>query len=163
MCVGIFSSLRRSRQRSKLDKGGADRRPLRLCAVCCCVSRYEGKYGGGARHKVELSTRVLLCCRRPCFKEIFTVEGLAEERDSEKMREKTHAFSRMSISTTQCAATLQGKRPLQKGTDVYQEQENFWRNWKLHNNLIDLLSSDKVGFRTDAIRDECTLLNQERR
>ena len=35
----------------------------------------------------------------------------------------THAFSRMSTSATQCAATLQGKRP-QKGTDVYQEQEN---------------------------------------
>ena len=26
--------------------------------------------------------------------------------------------------------------------------ENFWRDWKLHNNTIDLLSSDKVGFRT---------------
>ena len=63
--------------------------------------------GGGARHKVELSTRVILCC--PCFGEIVTVEGLAEERT----REKTHAFSRMSTSATQCAATLQGKRPLQ--------------------------------------------------
>ena len=52
----------------------------------------------------------------------------------------------MSTSATQCAAALQGKRPLQKGTDVYQEQENFWRDWKLHNNIIDLLSSDKVGF-----------------
>ena len=48
----------------------------------------------------------------------------------------------------QCVATLQGKRPLQKDTGVYQEQENFWRDWKLHN-IIDLLSSDKVGFRTD--------------
>ena len=81
------------------------------------------KNGSGARHKVELSTRVLLCC--PCSGEIVTVEGLAEERDSERTREKTHAFSRMSTSATQCAATLQGKRPLQKGTDVYQEQENF--------------------------------------
>ena len=54
----------------------------------------------------------------------------------------------MSTSATQCAATLQGKRPLQKGTDVYQEQEKFWRDWKLYNNIIDLLSSDKVDFRT---------------
>ena len=54
----------------------------------------------------------------------------------------------MSTSTTQCAATLQRKPPLQKGKGVYQEQENFWRDWKLHNNIIDLLSSDKVGFRT---------------
>ena len=93
------------------------------------------------------STRVLLCC--PCFGKIVTVEGLAEERDSERTQEKTHAFSRMSTSATQCAATLQGKRPLQKGTDVYQEQENFSRDWKLRNNIIKLLSSDKVGFRTD--------------
>ena len=136
-----FSSLRCSRQRSKLDKGGAGRWPLWLCAIRCFVSKYEGKY----RHKVELSTRVLCC---PCFWEIVTVEGLAEERDSERTREKTHAFSRMSTSVTQCAATLQGKRP-PKGTGIYQEQENFWRDRKLHNNIIDLLSSDKVGFRTD--------------
>ena len=67
---------------------------------------------------MELSTRILLCC--PCFGEIVTVEGLAEDQrigDSERTREKTHAFSRMSTSATQCAATLQGKRPLQKGTD----------------------------------------------
>ena len=83
------------------------------------------------------------------FGEIVTVEGLAEERDSERTREKTHAFNQMSTSATQCAVTLQGERPLKKGTDVYQEQENFWRDWKLHNNIIDLLSSDKVGFRTD--------------
>ena len=60
------------------------------------------------------STRVLLCC--PCFGEIVAVEGLAEERDSERKREKTHAFSQMSASATQCAATLQGKRPLQTFT-----------------------------------------------
>ena len=74
---------------------------------------------------MELSIRVLLCC--PCFGEIVAVEGLAVERDSERTQdfEKTHAFSRMSTSATQCAATLQGKRPLQKGTDVYREQENF--------------------------------------
>ena len=65
---------------------------------------------------MELSTKVLLCC--PCFGEIVAVEGLAEKRDSERTREKTHAFSRMSTSATQCAATLQGKRPLQKGTGV---------------------------------------------
>ena len=35
---------------------------------------------------MELSTRVLLCY--PCFGEIVTVEGLAEERDSERTREK---------------------------------------------------------------------------
>ena len=149
VCVGIFQNLRRLRHRSKLDKGRANRRPraLRLSAVRCFVSKNEGKYGGGARHEVELSTRVLLCC--PCFGEIVTVAGLAEERDSERTREKTRAFSRMmSTSATQCAATLQGKRPLRKGTDVYQEQENFWSDWKLHN-IIDLLSSGKVGFRTD--------------
>ena len=73
---------------------------------------------GGARHKVESTLPVFWgnCHgRRPC----------RGERDSERTREKTHAFSRMSTSATQCAATLQGKRPLQKGTDVYQEQENF--------------------------------------
>ena len=67
-----------------------------------------------------------------------------------KTREKTRAFNRMSASATQCVATLQGKRPLQKGADVYQEQENFWSDWKLHNNIIDLLSSDKFGFWTAA-------------
>ena len=72
----------------------------------------EGKYGGGARQKVELSTRVLLCC--PCFGEIFAVEGLAEERDSKRTREKTHAFSRMSTSAPQGAATCK-ENVLSKG------------------------------------------------
>ena len=52
----------------------------------------------------------------------------------------------------QCAATLQGKRPIQKGTDVFKEQGNFWSHWKLYNNKIDLLSNDKFGFRTDSGR-----------
>ena len=49
----------------------------------------------------------------------------ASRGERERTREKT--FSRMSMHTsaTQCAATLQGKRPLQKGTDVYQEQETL--------------------------------------
>ena len=94
------------------------------------------------------SRRVLLCC--PCFGEIVTVEGLAEERDLERTREKTHAFGRMSTSATHCAATLQGKRPLQKGTDVYQEQEKTEGTGSCTTTvIIDLLSSDKVGFRTD--------------
>ena len=72
-----------------------------------------------------------------------------QRREGENAGKDTCLQSNEYTSATQCAATLQGKRPLQKGTDVYQEQENFWRDWKLHNNKIDLLSSDKVGFRTD--------------
>ena len=97
-------------QRSKLNKGGADRPPL--CTFRCFVSQDDGKCGGGARHEVKWSTRVLLCC--PCFWEFVTFEGLAEERDSEKMRDETRVFNRMmSASAMLCAATLlQGKRPL---------------------------------------------------
>ena len=125
--VGVFQAFDvRVNARSSTKAGPIDDHSD-FAPVRCFVSKYKGKYGGGGRHKVELSTRVLLRC--PCFGEIVTVEGLAEERDSERTREKTHAFIiRMGTSATQCAATLQGKRPLQKGTDVYQEQENFWRD-----------------------------------
>ena len=53
----------------------------------------------------------------------------------------------MSASAAQCAATLQGKLPPKKGTDLYQEQENFRSDWKLYNKIIDLLRADEVGFR----------------
>ena len=82
-----FSSLRRSRQRSKLDKGGADRRPLGLCAVRCFVSKYEGKYGGGARHEVELSTRVRLWC--PFLGKLSRLKAL-QSRVTRTVRGKRH-------------------------------------------------------------------------
>ena len=104
-----------------------------------------------------MSTRILLCCL--VFWEFVTFVCLAEERDSERRREKTPAFTQMrSACATQCAATLQGRRPLQKSTDVYHDQENFWSDWKVHNKIIDLLSSDKVGFWTDGSDYECILL-----
>ena len=126
-----------------LDKGGADRP---LCTFRCFVSKDDGRDGDGARHEVELSTRVLRCC--PRFGEFVTFEGLPEERDTEKTRETTCAFNRMmSASAAQCAATLQGKLPPKKGTDLYQEQEDFRSDWKLYNKIIDLLRAEEVGFR----------------
>ena len=124
-CVGIFQAFDvRFSARSSTKAGPIDDHSDFAPFAASSANTHEGKYGGGARHKVE-STRVLLCC--PCFGKIVTVEGLAEERDSERTRETTHAFSRMSNSATQCAATLQGKRPLQKGTDVYHDRKNFER------------------------------------
>ena len=150
MCIGnlqVFDVCVNARSRSIARQRPGRYRPP-LCTFRCFVNKDDGKQGGGARHEVQLSTGVLRCY--PCFGEFDTFEGLAEERDSEKRREKTRAFNRMtSASGTQCAATLQGKRPLQKGTDVFQERESFWSDWKLYNNIIDLMSSDKVGFRTD--------------
>ena len=130
----------------ELHKGGADRRPLWLCTVRCFVGKYEGKYGDGARHKVE-STRVLLCC--PCFGNCHGWRPCRGERLGEDAGKDTCLQSNEYFCDAVCGDALQGKRPLQKCTDVYQEQENFWRDWKLHNNIIDLLSSDKVGFQTD--------------
>ena len=127
-----------------LDKGGADRP---LCTFRCFVSKDDGRDGDGARHEVELSTRVLRdrCC--PRFGEFVTFEGLPEERDTEKTRETTCAFNRMMFaSAAQCAATLQGKLPPKKGTDLYQEQENFRSDWKLYK-IIDQLRAEEVGFR----------------
>ena len=73
-----------------------------------------------------------------------------QRRETRRGRGKRHMLSvewvllRRSVRR-HCKENVLSK----KGTDVYQEQENFWRDWKLHNNIIDLLSSDKVGFRTD--------------
>ena len=108
------------------------------------------------------STRVLLCC--PCFGEIVTVEVLAEERDSERTREKAHAFSRMSTSATQCAATLQGKRSFQRAQTFTKNRKTFEGTGSCTTTvIIDLLSSDKVGFRTDGSEMSAdSLLNQER-
>ena len=81
-----FSSL----QRSKLDKGGADR-PPRLRRSLLRQQRW-GKCGGWARHEAELSTMEgssLGCC--PCFGEFVAFEVLAEERDSERTRGKRRA------------------------------------------------------------------------
>ena len=140
VCVGIFQAVDVRVNARNSTKAGPIDDHCDFVPFAASSAKYEGKYGGGARHKMELSTSVLLCFL--CFGEIVTVEGLVEERDSERTREKTPSVECMSTSATQCAATLQGKCLLQKGTDVYQEQENFWRDWKLHNNIFDLLSSD---------------------
>ena len=77
VCVGIFQTFDvRVNARSSTKVGPIDDHSSSDFAPFA-ASSYEGKYGGGARHKVE-STRVLLCC--PCFGEIVKVEGLAEER-----------------------------------------------------------------------------------
>ena len=44
---------------------------------------------------------------------------------------------------------MQRKHSLQKGTCLYKEQENIWIDQKLCNHIMDLLSSDKVGFPTN--------------
>ena len=134
------------RQCSKLDKGGADRPPL------CSVAASSAK----TRESMEVKLAMKWSCR-PGFLSAARVLGnlsrlrALQGRETRRGRGKTCAFNRavMTSSATQWTATFQGKRPLQKGTDVYQEQENLWSDWKLYNNIVDLLSSNKVGFGTN--------------
>ena len=147
MCVGIFQAFdihvnaRSSTKAGPIDDH-SDFAPFAASSA-------------NTRESMEVELAIKWSCQQGFFSTAHVLGKLSwlkalQRRETRRgLGKSSHAFSRMSTSATQCAATLQGKRPLQKGTDIYQEQENFWRDWKMHNNIIDLLSSDKVGFRTD--------------
>ena len=63
---------------------------------------------------------------------------------SDKLR-KVNAFSLMMDGST--AAERRLSRPKKKGSEDYQAQANFRGDWKLYNAIIDLLSSNGLGFR----------------
>ena len=123
MCVGIFQAFDvRVNARSSTKAGPIDDNSDFAPFAASSANTRESM-------EVELATK---WSHQGFFFAARVLEKLSQlkalqkrERDSERTREKTHAFSRMSTSATQCAVTLQGKRPLQKGTNVYQEQENF--------------------------------------
>ena len=111
----------------------------------CFVSKEENS-GVEVRHEVPMATRVVRCCAR--FGQFVTYEALSPELESEKVRSQTSAFDvLLSASAAQGAASARGKLPAKKGSEAYQRQDNFRSDWRLYNNIIDLLGTENVGFR----------------
>ena len=110
---------------SKLKKDGL--RDLLVCVGICqafdvCVIARSSPKAGPINDRSDFRAFVASSAK---MRECMEVELAMKWSCRQGFFSAASVFRMMSTSAMQCAATLQGKRPLQKGTEANQEQENF--------------------------------------
>ena len=87
MCVGNFRSIARhwSTMAVPIDHHFS---PFAASSV-----KDDGKHGGGARHEVQLLTRVLRCCMLPGFEGNLSRLRALQRRETHRRGSKRHVLS----------------------------------------------------------------------
>ena len=110
----------------------------------CVVTKSDAS--GETRHEASAGMNIMAitrCCRRyGCF---VTFELSPNEEGTRRKPPSQNAFSKM-MSAASVVFADNFKLPPKKGSEGYQGQDNFRGDWKLYNDIIDLLQDEEVGF-----------------